>query len=280
MSATSTITAANIEENFLVEVSLVELPSQPTAAQTAEHYRLGHLAENLGRHMKRQAVAAEYNSGRNNMAAWYREIGISERSGRELLTEARELELIGAGAPNPVLSESIPTRTAAREYAKASPEVREKIREKIEEDSNATFTAKQVKELAQPTEHCDPVQTPTTTSALVCEEYGDDFEQLGEPVDHPFDGVSEHEILAADWHRVQSSDKPSSFKEAHEITCRLEQIFVSVRAEDWAPEDWNDLYLSLSQYARTAKNCSAAYRENLDERLQCAKQAAVQRGAS
>lgn len=71
-------------------------------------------------HMKRQAVAAEYNSGRN-MAAWYRDSQFSERHGRELLTEARELELIGAPAPNPVLSEAIPTRTAAREYAKAEP---------------------------------------------------------------------------------------------------------------------------------------------------------------
>ena len=47
------------------------LPEKPTAADTADWYRLGDAVEKHGRHMKRQAVAAEYNSGRDNMAAWY-----------------------------------------------------------------------------------------------------------------------------------------------------------------------------------------------------------------
>lgn len=125
-----------------------QLPEAPTAADTADWYRLGDAVEKHGRHMKRQAVAAEYNSGRN-MAAWYRDNQFSERHGRELLTEARELELIGATAPNPVLSEAIPTRTAAREYAKAEPEVKEIIKEIIREDPEAEIKAAQIRELRE-----------------------------------------------------------------------------------------------------------------------------------
>lgn len=47
------------------------LPDKPTAADTADWYRIGDSVEKHGRHMKRQAVAAEYNSDRN-MEAWYR----------------------------------------------------------------------------------------------------------------------------------------------------------------------------------------------------------------
>ena len=70
------------------------LPHSPTASDTADWYRLGDAVEKHGRHMKRQAVAAEYNSGRN-MAAWCRELGTSEGTMREILTEARNLELVG-----------------------------------------------------------------------------------------------------------------------------------------------------------------------------------------
>ena len=69
------------------------LPEKPTAADTADWYRLGDSVEKHGRHMKRQAVAAEYNSGRN-MAEFCRLIDQPERTIREYLTEARELELL------------------------------------------------------------------------------------------------------------------------------------------------------------------------------------------
>jgi hypothetical protein len=62
---------------------------------------------------KRQAVAAEYNSGRDNMAAWYREVGISEQVGRELLNECRQVHLVGSvDAVN--VSQALPTSKAAR----------------------------------------------------------------------------------------------------------------------------------------------------------------------
>lgn len=126
------------------------LPSNPTASDTADWYRLGDAVEKHGRHMKRQAVAAEYNSGRDNMATWYREVGLDEREGRRLLTEARHLELIGAAAPStPALSEAVSTRSAAREYAKAEPEVREIIKEIIREDPEAEIKAAEIKKLRE-----------------------------------------------------------------------------------------------------------------------------------
>lgn len=124
------------------------LPEKPTAADTADWYRLGDSVEKHGRHMKRQAVAAEYNSGRENMAAWYREIGIDERVGRALLTEARNLSLIGpAGPSSPELSEALPTRAAATEYAKAEPEVQAKIKYITQEDPQAEFKAAEIRRL-------------------------------------------------------------------------------------------------------------------------------------
>ena len=121
------------------------LPDKPTAADTADWYRLGDSVEKHGRHMKRQAVAAEYNSGRN-MEAWYREVGLNERSGRYLVQEAKELSLIGTTVPNPQLSESMPTRDAALEYAKAEPEVREVIKEQVTLNGK-TYTAAEIKAL-------------------------------------------------------------------------------------------------------------------------------------
>ena len=129
------------------------LPDKPTAADTADWYRLGDSVEKHGRHMKRQAVAAEYNSGRDNMAAWYREIGIDEREGRRLLTEARDLELIGDMTPStPALSQSLPTMRAAREYAKAEPEVKEVIKEIIKEDPQVKISAAEIRELREENE--------------------------------------------------------------------------------------------------------------------------------
>ena len=106
------------------------LPEKPTAADTADWYRLGDSVEKHGRHMKRQAWAAEYNQcqleeGRT-MAAWYREIGITEAAGKELGLEARKLEMVGAADyATEQLSQALPTSHAAREYAKAEPEIRE-----------------------------------------------------------------------------------------------------------------------------------------------------------
>jgi hypothetical protein len=121
------------------------LPANPSAADTLDWYRLGDAVEKHGRHMKRQAVAAEYNSGRN-MEAWYREIGLPAETGRQLVKECRQVELIGAIAPSPV-SQALPSRDAAREYAKAEPEVREVIKEIIKEDSNAEIKAAEIKRL-------------------------------------------------------------------------------------------------------------------------------------
>ena len=71
--------------------------------------------------MKRQAVAAEYNSGRN-MEAWYREVSLTSDAGRQLLGEARKLELTDVSTGHsdaPQLSQALPTRHAVLEYAKA-----------------------------------------------------------------------------------------------------------------------------------------------------------------
>ena len=121
------------------------LPHSPTASDTADWYRLGDAVEKHGRHMKRQAVAAEYISGRN-MEAWYREVGLPAETGRQLVKECRQVELIGAIAPSPV-SQALPSRDAAREYAKAEPEVREVIKEIIKEDPNAEIKAAEIKKL-------------------------------------------------------------------------------------------------------------------------------------
>ena len=127
-----------------------QLPVKPTAADTADWYRLGDAVEGHGRHMKRQAVAAEYNSGRN-MAEFCRLIDQPERTIREYLTEARELELLqpcdtSQGASEE-LSQALPTARAAREYAKAEPEVREVIKEIIKEDPEAEIKAAEIKRL-------------------------------------------------------------------------------------------------------------------------------------
>lgn len=123
------------------------LPDKPTAADTADWYRLGDSVEKHGRHMKRQAVAAEYNSGRN-MEAWYREVSLTSDAGVALLSEAKKLDLIpSAGrSSTPELSQALPTRHAALEYAKAEPEVREVIKEQITLNGK-TYTAKEIKAL-------------------------------------------------------------------------------------------------------------------------------------
>ena len=93
--------------------------------------------------MKRQAVAAEYNSGRN-MEAWYREIGLPSDTGRDLLKECRAFEMLGGMTPSDTLqlSQAMSTQRAAREYAKAEPEVKEIIKETIREDPEAEIKAK------------------------------------------------------------------------------------------------------------------------------------------
>jgi DNA repair exonuclease SbcCD ATPase subunit len=125
------------------------LPTNPTASDTADWYRLGDAVEKHGRHMKRQAVAAEYNSGRN-MEAWYREINLPPTSGRELLAEARKLELVAdMSSSTTALSQALPTARAAREYAKAEPEVKEIIKEIIREDPEAEIKAAEIKKLRE-----------------------------------------------------------------------------------------------------------------------------------
>jgi hypothetical protein len=122
-----------------------QLPDKPTAADTADWYRLGDAVEKHGRHMKRQAVAAEYISGRN-MEAWYREIGLPSDTGRGLLSEARSLGLCDV-SHSPALSEALPTARAAREYAKAEPEIREVIKEQITLNGKV-YTAAEIKALS------------------------------------------------------------------------------------------------------------------------------------
>jgi hypothetical protein len=128
------------------------LPHSPTASDTADWYRLGDAVEKHGRHMKRQAGAAEYISGRN-MAEWSREVGASEGVIRDLLTECRTVGLIDekprtcTRVPDEALSQALPTARAAREYAKAEPEVREVIKEIIKEDPNAEIKAAEIKKL-------------------------------------------------------------------------------------------------------------------------------------
>lgn len=128
------------------------LPDKPTAADTADWYRLGDAVENHGRHMKRQAVAAEYNSGRN-MAEWCRDQEIPETPVRDLLTECRVTKLIGEQpsyvyeVPDSPESRSLPTARAAREYAKAEPEIREVIKEIIKEDPDKEIKAAEIRKL-------------------------------------------------------------------------------------------------------------------------------------
>jgi hypothetical protein len=123
------------------------LPTNPTASDTADWYRLGDAVEKHGRHMKRQAVAAEYNSGRN-MAAWYREVSLTVDAGKALLLEAQKLEMVGAAHYDTTqLSQALPTSHAAREYAKAEPEVKEIIKEIIREDPEAEIKAAEIKKL-------------------------------------------------------------------------------------------------------------------------------------
>ena len=128
-----------------------QLPDKPTAADTANWYLLHDAGEKHCRHEKRKAVAAEYNSGRNNMAAWYREIDLKEQAGKDLLTDCRQLGLIGEVADRDVrpdtLSKAIPTRDAAREYAKAEPEVRVEIQKIIEEDPDKEIKAAEIRKL-------------------------------------------------------------------------------------------------------------------------------------
>ena len=69
-----------------------------------------------------QAVAAEYNSGRN-MEAWYRELQVPEETGRMFVKECRRVGLIGVTTPTDEISKALATQMAAREYAKAEPEV-------------------------------------------------------------------------------------------------------------------------------------------------------------
>ena len=121
------------------------LPDKPTAADTADWYRLGDSVEKHGRHMKRQAVAAEYNSGRE-MNSWYLEIGITIDAGKQLLGEARKVELLNPGVDAVHLSQALPTSKAVREYAKAEPEVREVIQEQVTLNGK-TYTAAEIKRL-------------------------------------------------------------------------------------------------------------------------------------
>lgn len=121
------------------------LPDKPTAADTADWYRLGDSVEKHGRHMKRQAVAAEYNSSRE-MNSWYLEIGITIDAGKQLLGEARKVELLNPGVDAVHLSQALPTSKAVREYAKAEPEVRMEIREQVTLNGK-TYTAAEIKAL-------------------------------------------------------------------------------------------------------------------------------------
>jgi DNA repair exonuclease SbcCD ATPase subunit len=69
---------------------------------------------------------------------------------RELLTEARNLELVGdAPFVTTKVSAAIPTQAAAREYAKAEPEVKEIIKEIIREDPEAEIKAAEIKKLRE-----------------------------------------------------------------------------------------------------------------------------------
>lgn len=123
------------------------MPDKPTAADTADWYRLGDSVEKHGRHMKRQAVAAEYNSGRN-MREWARLVGENERTVENWVVEARDAELLLPTTSPDVgaVSQALPTRQATREYAKAEPEVREVIKEQITLNGK-TYTAAEIKAL-------------------------------------------------------------------------------------------------------------------------------------
>lgn len=124
------------------------LPTKPTASDTADWYRLGDAVEKHGRHMKRQAVAAEHNSGRN-MAEWARFIDQPYESVRQMVKESKTLGLLPdeTGVVTPEISEALPTQMAAREYAKAEPEIREVIKEIIKEDPDAEIKAAEIKRL-------------------------------------------------------------------------------------------------------------------------------------
>lgn len=110
---------------------------------TKELYLAGCQLEEYGRHFKRLAVAAEYNSGRS-MEAWYRELRIPEETGRMFVKECRRVGLIGVVTPTPEVSKALLTQMAAREYAKAPDSVKESIKTEISKDPNRTFSAKEI----------------------------------------------------------------------------------------------------------------------------------------
>ena len=118
-----------------------ELPENPTQEQTIQLYRVGEGLEQAGRHCKRVAVAAEYLSGRD-MREWCKLVGITENQKDQLVAEAKGMGLAPQVKPpknlaarqkfEPIpeasqLSQSMPTRDAAREFAKSDPIVKEAI---------------------------------------------------------------------------------------------------------------------------------------------------------
>lgn len=77
-----------------------------------------------------------------------------------------------------------------------------------------------------------------------------------------------NELLAADWHRVQSSDKPDSYKRFHELLCEAERILDTTHAHEWDGEDWYNSYITLRGFLSHCKGCSAEYRAAAEQRVQ------------
>jgi len=76
------------------------------------------------------------------------------------------------------------------------------------------------------------------------------------------------ELLAADWHRVQSSDKPDSYKRFHELLCQAEEILRTTHAHEWDGKDWYFSLCTLEGFVRHCKGCSAEYRATVEQRVQ------------
>jgi gas vesicle protein len=85
-----------------------------------------------------------------------------------LVQESRTLGLLTVATVNatPELSQALPTQSAAREYAKAEPEVREVIKEIIKEDPDAEIKAAQIKRLSKELAELNAQQERLATEAI------------------------------------------------------------------------------------------------------------------
>lgn len=110
------------------------------------HYKSGRLIEQRGRHMRRQAVAAEYNSGRV-MTRFAKDVGTPIRTIRDLLNEARNFGMLNSDVTTSpedaaAFSEACPTQADAREWARTPVLDRQQMQAEVAKAAPAIKVAK------------------------------------------------------------------------------------------------------------------------------------------